>query len=98
MTELTVQEAHAAWSQRAFAGTAARLRRAKAAKKWPSRAMAKDTRAPERTRPFTQPKVEIMIAAAIARAPAGPKRTWATAVPTRSCGAEATPTKPSVLR
>ena len=40
-----------------------------AAKKRPSRAIAYETRAPERTRPFTQPKVDTRIATAITSAP-----------------------------
>ena len=54
--------------------------------------------APERTSPFTQPKVETMIAAAIARAAPGPKRAPAAAVPTRSSEACWTPESPSASR
>src|SRR5438270_25572 len=61
--ESTSTADHAACSQRARAGTAAELRPDSPRKSSPSRAIANPTRPPERTRPFTQPKVETMTGA-----------------------------------
>src|SRR5438046_9722912 len=80
-------DAHSDWAQRAFAGTAAEFNRSSRRKKRPSRAIAKETRAPDRMSPFTQPKVETMIASAVAPAAAGPNSAVAEAVATRSAGA-----------
>src|SRR5512143_2825466 len=87
-----------ACAQRALPGTDAAFRAWSLRKKSPSRAIAKETRAPDRIRPLTHPKVETMIAAAMTAAAPDPKRPVAAAVATRSSGARWIPAKGRTFR
>jgi len=79
----TSTEVQTPWTTRDLPGvlnrgwTSARLR-----KKSPSRAMAKVTRADIMIVPFTAPKVEIRIAAAMIAPPRFPRKLWAASMAT----------------